>query len=229
MWNRIVIVLLLASVGIGQAESQPDAHPASEAQRTDGQAIIVAAYQRYSDLRRGGEQEIKIEICRATDALPNAPFCFPLRSHDEQFLPLALELTSHPDIAIHYREGDEYRLAPGSRPVKIDGRNIFLVKLHAKNNAPLGAHLLLGRLKFLAGDQGPGGVWAGNGTVKEVAVKIPVIIVDREAKVAEADVWPTRTARPRVLRATAEILGAIPVFGVEWALCGLEFCDAFQK
>ena len=229
MWNRIVIVLVLASVGIGQTASHPDAYPASEAQGADGQAIIVAAYQRYSDLRRGGEQEIKIEICRAKDALPNASFCFPLRSHDEQFVPLALELTSHPDIAIHYREGDEYRLAPGSRPVTLDGRNIFLVKLHAKNNAPLGAHLLLGRLKFLVGDQGPGGVWAGNGIVQEVAVKIPVIIVDREAKVAEADVWPTRTARRKVLRAVGETLGAIPVFGIEWALCGFEFCDLLKK
>ena len=224
MWSKILLALLLMPMAEAQQAIEPGAPAGQAAPKLE---IVVAAHQRYSSLRRGREQEIKIEICRPRDALPGAPFCFNNRTHNEPFVPISLEIAAQPGLAIHYRRGNQYRLLPVGTPVKFDGRSFFLVRLRATGELPLGKHLLQGRLMVLAGDQGPGGAWAGNGTMQELAVKIPVIVVDRETKVAEADEWPTRHTRVKVLRVGGEILGTIAVLGVEWALCGFEFCGGF--
>lgn len=236
MWRQfsISMVLLLACMAHAQAgrmTSDKPRHGAGSIQEPSlakqppfvARGIVVSAYQRYDSLRRGQEQEMQVMLCTAHESFPYCQFGSVL--NQETLVPLVLEANSSPGFTIFYRQGNEYRVQTQGTPVLTGGRKVFLLKIHASDNVPLGAHVLEGRLRFLQGDQGPGGVWAGNGVVQEIAVKIPVTVAAKDAQVAEAWDWPASIdAGPKPVQVAKEAFTWVRVLGVTWFLC-LGGCD----
>jgi hypothetical protein len=235
MLRGIVTFLLLKSLIWGQsltanAPDQASAPPAqsSTAMVPDRPALMVSVYQRYSAVRRGGEQEIAVVICMANAHSRYCPdYGSSIRS---DIAPISFQFSPSPGYTVSYWARDEYRVQSSGIPIHAGDKEIVLLKLRTSNNLPLGRQTLEGNLTLRVGDSGPGGVWSNNGVLKEVAVKIPLTIVARNAAIQEVSNWPTpRDAARNLKQGLAGIVRAAPPLAWFWAFCHVDFhadsCD----
>lgn len=195
---------------------RPSAHPPRP-------STVVTVYQRYSSLRLGREQEMEVVLCKPAHNFLGVPYCpasvvnlDPLNQTEVQ--PLSLELNTPPGFTVLYREGRKYRPRSQATPLEIGARKVFVLRLRAPSHVPLGLHVLEGRAKFLQGDQGPGGVWSGNGVVQEIAFKVPVMIVKHDARVIEAEDWPERHGGCMLAHSAHDAFTLIQASALQWLL-----------
>ena len=179
MWHKFLIIPFLVTVAYGQlAPGTETALIGSEAPTQDASKIIVTAYQRYSALRRGREQEVVIVICRSKQ---NSQCPLNAATETDDPLPGSLELQPAEGFKIHYRWGDDkYDVLPGSGPaIDIGARSAFLVKIGANGKTPLGTYNLKGKLLYHSREE------TQPSPAQATEVVIPVIVVENHAKVSE--------------------------------------------
>ncbi|HEY6249392.1 MAG TPA: hypothetical protein VI685_05495 [Candidatus Angelobacter sp.] len=187
--------------------------------------LLIATYQRYSSLRRGREQEIAAVVCMVPAKYQYCPdFGYP--NPWERFAPVSFELNPQPGFTVGYRKGNDYRTQARGTPFESGDKQVVLFKLRAADDAPLGAHVLQGKMIFRRGDQGPGGVWSGNGMLEEVEVKVPIEVVGHDDVVVQAAAWPRKEGvGHRTARGTQDTLAALPTLAFEWLICQFGDCD----
>jgi hypothetical protein len=203
----IIVVLFLASIANAQSGEITD-NPSAP-------VPMVSVYERYSAIHGGQEQEIMVVLCVAPPKLPFCQYWSRLRQAD--VVPLTFELNPEPGLAVHY-----HRKTKDDPTIKIGDNKVILLKVYSAANLRPGRYVLEGTLKFLQGDQGPGGAWAGNGVVREVPVRVPVMIAANDSKIAEADDWPTRKHVGRSIVQTSKVVfTAIGALALEGTICTL--------
>src|SRR5579864_2656349 len=159
---------------MGPVRRPSDQHETSRVQTT-AQVFTIATYQRYSGLRRGREQEVAMVMCKAPGKFR---YCSNFGSSKESpFLPIELRLGPQPGFTIRYWQRKEYRAGAKGTPIENGGyQELILIKLQAADSLAPGSYILSGRLIWRMGDQGPGGVWKGNGELLETDINLPVTV-----------------------------------------------------
>ena len=134
--------------------------------------------QRYTQLRRGHDQEIAVLLCPAEPG--DCWFMDTTLKH--QLVPLSLQMDHAEGFTIRYGAPRHYdSKAQGTPSYRGDRRLIFL-KVHASENVSLGEHVLKGTMVFRRAG-------SDSGELERLAIEIKVAVADESASVIELD-WP---------------------------------------
>jgi len=196
--------------------------------RSTAPVLLIASYQRYSSLRRGREQEMAVVICMVP---AKYQYCADFGSPGpwDRFAPVSFALDPQPGFTVRYREGNAYRNQLRGKLFESGNKQVVLFKIRAAKDAPLGARVLQGELIFRKGDQGPGGVWAGNGTLEKIEIKVPVAVAGHDDVVMEAATWPKNESFGRKTTRNAQnILAMVPSLAFDWLICQFGDCDCIK-
>lgn len=247
MWRRILSILLLPSlveasltaatdgpqaqpsVQIKQAksdeneslrrskQSQSAAQNPPQASRTQPTAPLVSSYKRYSELRRGTEEEVVVLLCNAAN---QDRACSISPEGQVGLVPLALELMQTDGFAVRYRHGGEFRSQPPAAPAQAwNGSKVFRLKIRAAKGVPLGTHHLAGKLTFQAV------IGSEVSRPQEIDVDVPLTVVEHDARVFK---YRSLVEKPKhvdlgttiVLVVTAPLW--LPFFLLLVVTCGIE-------
>jgi hypothetical protein len=161
----------LLSEGTAQANDKPPAAP-------ELSEVRVGFFQRYSELRRGRDQEIGVFLCRPTLRLPDCVLHF-----ENQPLPVLLEMEPAQGFTIRYGDGRHYKSEQPGKPYNLADRRVVFLKLHASSKVPPGEYTLKGTVTFrtsrMAVASGP----------ERLPVEIRVTVVNHDTTVALLE-WP---------------------------------------
>ncbi|HEY6971088.1 MAG TPA: hypothetical protein VJA94_17895 [Candidatus Angelobacter sp.] len=214
MLHKLIPAFLLLTVAAAQTSLTPD-HPAtilrelSESQPLSGPTLLISTYQRYDSLRRGREQEIAVVVCMVPGRYHYCPdYGSPNHTNIE---PVAFELIAEPGFQVRYRSDDDYQSQTQGTPLQAGDKQLFLLRLRAADNLLTGTHVLTAHLILRKGDQGPGGVWKGNGILEQMEFRIPITVVDHDAQVSELTNWPRHPGHNvgGIIRDFAEMVGSV--------------------
>ena len=200
MLHKIIPVFLLLSVAVGQTSltAPSTSHVTilrelSDSQPLSGPTLLISTYQRYDSLRRGREQEIAIVVCMVPGRYHYCPdYGSPNHTNID---PVAFEIVPEPGFSVRYRNNGEYKTQAQGIPLQAGDKQLFLVKVRAADNLLTGSHVLTAHLMLRKGDQGPGGVWKGNGVLEQMEFKLPIAVVKHDAQISELANWPRRPGR----------------------------------
>jgi hypothetical protein len=176
--------------------------------------------QRYTQLRRGHDQEIAVLLCPAEPA-----HCwFKDASVKNEPVPLSLQMESEKGFTIRYGAPRHYESRPFGKPSYHADRRLIFLKVHANKDVSLSEHVLKGNLVFR-----PAGSAAGE--PERLAIEVKVAVADEGAFVMEGD-WPYIHHPGRVAGDVASSVGwaalfvvalpVLPIYGL--IMCGSITC-----
>jgi len=185
MWRALCAVVLLPSITVAQSEVGATgqlAQPLSGRSITVRPKPMYRSYTYYNEIRRGTVENAVVQL-----AVPG--FVTMPQSPVPGIVPLRLELQPTEGFAvgkIRYPKTYKLKLAFQHEPIPVaqGSGTIIEFKLRVDRNAALGPHTLMGKLTF----QTIGGA-KGVGEVREVEARIPVTVVEHDAKVSRGE-WP---------------------------------------
>ncbi len=221
MWRKLLILGLAATaVASAQTTLTEETAQLPALTPTAGTLVQVRAVQRYNKLRRGRDEQIAIFPVMAT---ANCATCLknPRTLHLN-----SLELNPVAGFTVRYGDGKNFDVKRDPYSSMTKGGNVFLLKLKADKNMPLGDYTITGKLKFFDVENRAAGL-------QEVAVAIPITVVDHNAEVAK-DAWnydrlPDGESFGDKVGKAIEIALLIPlvpflfIFGL--IECGSPFCE----
>jgi hypothetical protein len=184
MWRSILAVILLPSLAAAQTQTPSvPADTSSPPQRATPRPPQPSyrPYTFYDQIRRGTQEDIVIQLS------PQGWVTSP-RSPAPGIVPLKLELQPADGLTVssfRYPRTQRRKVKFQAEPVPVSRWPETSFKIRADRDAALGLHTLKGKLAFQVVDYGLSSV----GPVQEMDVQIPVMVVERNAKVQKAS-WP---------------------------------------
>jgi len=170
---------------------------------------------RYTELRRGRDQEIAVLLCPGEDAfcwLPDARIKNPP-------IPMSLQMDPAEGFTIRYGAPKHYESTPMGTPSYPGDHRLIFIKVHAGKNVSLGEHVLKGTMVFRTG--------SNSGETETLAIEIPEKVVDHDAPTVEID-WPYVHHPGRVAEDVGRsallvlLLPVLPIYGL--IMCGSIDC-----
>jgi hypothetical protein len=175
--------------------------------------------QRYTQLRRGHDQEVAVLLCSAKPGecwfndttIKNPP------------VPISLQMDHAEGFTIRYGAPRHYESKAQGTPSYRGDRRLIFLKVHASSDVGLGEHVLKGTMVFRAG--------SNSSKPETLAIEVRVNVADHDAPEMELD-WPYIHHPGRVAgdvasgvgRATLLIvlLPFLPIYGL--IMCGSIDC-----
>lgn len=189
MWRSIFAVLLLPSLTAAQTGAVqsapsdgpgPKSFPEASRPRPIRPRPIYEAYSFYDGIRRGTAENVAIQV--SSEGFLTTP-----RSPVPGIIPLKLDLDPIEGLTVsklRYPKAYNLNTKFHANPISVAGVDPIQFKVRASQNAPLGLHVLTGKLTFQ-----PVHFDATVGPAQQVDVMIPVTIVEHDAKVKRQP-WP---------------------------------------
>jgi hypothetical protein len=173
-----VIFLMAATV---RAQDQVPAVASTEERMADRKRVEVFRY--YTELRRGTTEDVAVLLLLKSGflRLPASPV--------PGITPVSLELQSTKEVRVskvRYPKPYRRNFAFKASRIPVAGAIYFPIrlKLRAGSTAQLGMHALRAKLTYQVVDDG------GVSSPQEMAVDIPITIVDHHAQVGRDKNWP---------------------------------------
>ncbi len=225
MWRSILALILLPALAAAQnpesgapAVPQSESHPAAPTNssrdlgRTSGPTYQT--YTFHNAIRRGRQEEVAIRL--SPQGLVTSP-----RSPVSGIVPLKLDLQPVDGLTIgafRYPKGLRRNVKFQVEPVAVSWWPEIFFKIRADEAVALGQHTLRGKLTFQVINYSGTNV----GPVQQLAVQIPITVVEHDAKVQRAD-WPENRLSPGMIILIIVLLPVeIPVVILYYSVCALE-------
>jgi len=221
MWRSIFAVLLLPSLTAAQAGTVPQAQtevPGPKAfPRASRPRPIYEAYSFYDGIRRGTAENVAIRV--SSEGFLTTP-----RSPVPGIVPLKLDLDPIEGLTVsklRYPKAYNLNAKFHTNPISIARMDPIQFKVRAGQNAPLGLHVLTGKLTFQ-----PVHFDSTVGPAQQVDVMIPVTIVEHDARV-QRQPWPISHMSVAMIVVIILLLPVlIPLVPLIYLICAAErSCD----
>lgn len=209
----MMAVLILATVARAQWETamyvdfdhavpQTQAGPSWPQQNLTPKVSIL---ERYSEARRGREQEVLVVFCVPRNKNESCPFSFQRQRYD--LSPILSQLDSEAGFIVRYRDASDYEAFSTAIPA---ASPIYL-KVKVPDHATLGVHTLTAQITYLhyRDDRDYQDFKGGKAPPrKQMEVKIPLIVVTHNARVDDRG-WAFRQTPKWKRRAKTALLAPL--------------------
>jgi len=217
MWRSIFAVLLLPSLTAAQSGNVPSAQTDVSGPKAFPKASrprpIYDAYGFYDGIRRGTAENVAIRV--APEGFLTTP-----RSPVPGIIPLKLDLDPIEGLTVsklRYPKAYNLNAKFHPNPIPIARMDPIQFKVRASQKAPLGLHVLTGKLTFQ-----PVHFDSTVGPAQQVDVMIPITVVEHDAKVQKQP-WPmTHTPVALIVVMIVLLPVLIPLIVPIYLICAAE-------